>query len=562
MCRGPATRSGGGLITRRRSTPMTHKLSPHKASRIIELYFSGFSQPEIAGRLKVDQSTVSIYVTRFKHLADEKGMEAAGKEFDMVDEVQALHSLGEELKASHLTTEEAKAGLKMEGLLRECGIKPGQYKDVVQACVKMKAEGFIPAAARLAELEAGTGLGYMELVARCESAHEQLGKTEEDLQAVTAKLGQVKGEVAIMEKQKESAGQDLKSRMEQLGLDTKRLKKVEELAATLKETGVSDEELEDFTQRQRLLAEAGITLDVFAAILQQAKALTSHDQGKGLLEKLSEYGGLTGALEELKDQIQPLGKQAQGLEEKADRKRQLEGDVATLRAEKAALEPCVKQLAEEKDELARTRVRVEALQKKEDALEADNREKEARRDLLASELDTLQQKAADLQEVEKQAETASARLAEIRSEIQAAGTRWEIFEGLLGFIGSTSLTDIEAFLRFAPRLVEEAKKGTYSPDALKRAVLDGLTGGMLKSLVCDSCGAKFDVDSPPKTFSDYECPACHRSYSVKVDRDALQILRPALAPPQRMTVLKAQTYPKLTGPTVVSRPQPSAEPGS
>ena len=296
--------------------------------------------------------------------------------------------------------------------------------------------------------------------------------------------------------------------------------------------------------------------------MQQAKALTLHDQGKGLLDKLSEYGGLAGALEGLKDEVHSLGKQAEDMEEKDDLKRQLEEDVAKLRAEKAALEPCVKQLVEEKSELARTRARVEALQKKEDALEADLREREARRDLLTGEVGRLEQKAFDLQEVGKQAETAAARLAKITSEMEAAGNKWEIFEGLLGFVGSRSRSDLATFVGSLPGLVEEAKKGTYSPDALKRAVLDGLTGGMLKSLVCGSCGAKFDVDKPPQTFSGYECLACHVSHFVKVDRDALKILGSALAPPQRMTALKGQPYPKLANPPVVSWTQPSGEPGS
>ncbi len=108
---------------------MTHKLSPHKASRIMALYFEGRSQSEIAGRLKVDQSTISLYVTRFKHLAGEKGLKAGGEEFNVVDEVQALHSLAEELKECHLTVEEAKAGLKMEGLLQKCGVEPQHYKE-------------------------------------------------------------------------------------------------------------------------------------------------------------------------------------------------------------------------------------------------------------------------------------------------------------------------------------------------------------------------------------------------------------------------------------------------
>ncbi|MFH1483253.1 MAG: hypothetical protein ABIG98_03235 [Chloroflexota bacterium] len=541
---------------------MTHKLSPQKASRIMALYFQGRSQPEIAGRLKVDQSTVSLYVTRFKHLAEEKGLKAAGEEFNMVNEVEALHSLAEELKDCYLTVEEAKAGLKMESLLQKCGIEPEHYKDVLKACVKMNAEGFVTAAVRLSQLEASTGLGYQELVARCESAHEQLGKTEEDLQAVTARLEKAKDELASIEKQNKSAGQNLKAYMDQVGLDTGRLEQVEQLAGTLKKAGASNEELEGFIQRQRLLAKAGIGLDTFAAILQQARVLTLKDKGKELLERLSEYGSLTGALEGLQSEVHSLGKQVQGMEEKTALKGKLDADVAKLAAEKAILEPCVGQLAKKQTALDEIEVQIAGLQEKQDTLGRHIREKEARRDLLAGELETLEQKAAGLRDVDKQIEVASARLAEIRSEIQGAGARWEIFEGLVGFIGSTSLTSAEAFVSSAPRLLDETRKGTYNSDALKRAVLDGLTGGMLKSLVCESCGARFDVDKPHRRFSDYECPACHLSYSVKVDRDALQILTPSLAPPQRVIVLKAQPHLKATGPTVVYRLQPSGESGT
>ncbi len=426
----------------------------------------------------------------------------------------------------------------------------------------MKAEGFISSAVKLNQLEASTGLSYQELVGRCESAHEKLGKTEEDLQAATARLEKEKDELASIEKQKKSAGQNLKAFMDQVGLDMGRLEQVEELATTLKKAGASDEELEGFIQRQRLLAKTGMSLDTFAAILQQAKVLTLKDKGKGLLERLVEYGSLTGALEGLNEQVQSLGRQAQGLEEKAELKGQLDADVAKLAAEKAILEPCVGQLAKKQTALADIEAQVAALQQKQDTLGGHVREKEARRDLLIGELEILEQKAAGLRDVDKQIEAASVRLAEIRSEIQAAGTRWEIFEGLLGFIGSASLTEIEASLSLMPHLVDEAKKGTYSPDALKRFILDGLTGGTLKSLLCTSCGVGFVVNKPPQPYSSYHCPLCGLSYPVKVDRDALQILRPALVPPQKVIVLKAQPRPPRPGPTVVSWPQPSGEPGS
>jgi len=88
-----------------------------------------------------------------------------------------------------------------------------------------------------------------------------------------------------------------------------------------------------------------------------------------------------------------------------------------------------------------------------------------------------------------------------------------------------------------PKLVDDAKQGKYKPDLLRKVILDGLTGGTLKSLVCTSCGAKFVVDKPPQRYTDYNCPVCGIGYSVRVDRDATELLRSALAAPQPLIVL-------------------------
>ena len=119
------------------------------------------------------------------------------------------------------------------------------------------------------------------------------------------------------------------------------------------------------------------------------------------------------------------------------------------------------------------------------------------------------------------------RLAEIEAKIQERGKRWEIFESLTGFLGSGRISDIEAFVSLAPQLVEEARTGKYEPEVLRRFILDGLTGGTLQSLVCTSCGARFVVDKPPKSYSDYHCPLtlCSLSIYVRVDRDASQRAR-------------------------------------
>jgi alanine racemase len=136
---------------------MTKKLSPQKISKMMALYFQGWSQKEIANKLKIDQSTVSLHAGKLKALAVEKDMKTAAEEYGITDTVEALHSLGAELKKNGLTIEEAKIGLKMDLLFQKLGIKQERYSQLINACKKMKDEGFIIAAIKLAHLEESTG---------------------------------------------------------------------------------------------------------------------------------------------------------------------------------------------------------------------------------------------------------------------------------------------------------------------------------------------------------------------------------------------------------------------
>ncbi|MFC1994724.1 hypothetical protein ACFLVD_01110, partial [Chloroflexota bacterium] len=323
---------------------MTQKASPHKVSRMTALYLQGHCQTEIAGKLKVDQSTVSLYVGKLRLSAEQKGLKAAGEEFDVMNQVEALHSLAVELKKSQLTVEEAKVGLKIERLLRKYGIEQQDYKDLIEACTKMKSEGFVTSAVKLNQLENSTGMTYEEVVAGFESSHQQLGETQKNLQIVCDKLAALEDELTSIEKEKEAASQGLKAHMDQLGVDMARLKHIEDFAVALNKAKVSSKQLEEYIWRQHLLDETGVDLDTLAAILEQAKVLASNDHGKKLLHMLSKYGSLSQVLTALEAEVESLQKQADGLEQKAKLKGQFETEIMKLAAEKVSLEGCVSQL--------------------------------------------------------------------------------------------------------------------------------------------------------------------------------------------------------------------------
>ena len=117
---------------------MTVRLSRHKISRILKYYFRGMPQPVIAHRAGVDQSTVSLYASRFKGTASEVGLLAAGREFNVFKEIDELRSLSVELLKVNLTAEDAREGVKIIRAFNKLGIGSDQHIKLIQACKKSR----------------------------------------------------------------------------------------------------------------------------------------------------------------------------------------------------------------------------------------------------------------------------------------------------------------------------------------------------------------------------------------------------------------------------------------
>ncbi|MDH5696072.1 MAG: hypothetical protein OEZ00_05640, partial [Dehalococcoidia bacterium] len=424
---------------------MTQKLSPHKVSKMMALYLDGYSQTDIANKLKIDQSTVSLYVSKFKSISEQQGVKAAGEEFGIMDHVEALHSLAVELTKAKLTVEEAKVGLKMELLLQKLGIKQEDYKDLIQACTKMKSEGFINSAVKLNKLEHTTGMTHEEIMAKAASTYQQLEQTQEDLLTAAGKLKTTKEELANIEKQKKLASQELETHMKNVGVNMKRLKMVENLALALKKAGEEDKQVENYIQRQQLLNKAGIAIDVFAQILEKAKVLTAKDDGKELLAMLDQYGSLAEIINSLENKAQSLTKEADDLEHKAELKGELEADIIKLRVEKTNLETCVAQSHEQKHILEDIKNEVNLLTKKKASLEHENANLEARNQQLIEDIQCKEEKVKDLDDLERKYNAAAAALTEAEARLEQEKHWLEILESFLGLVqsASSSLADLE-----------------------------------------------------------------------------------------------------------------------
>jgi hypothetical protein len=510
---------------------MTGKLSPYKLSKMMSLFFQGYTQMYIANKLKIDQSTVSLHVSKFKSLTEQEGLQATAEEYGVMDEVEALHGLAVELKKAKLTVEETKAGLKMVRLFQKFGIKEEDYGDLIQACTKMKDEGYIDDAVKLNKLENATGMTHGELLDHYASTHKELKKEQQERETTTAKLSAEKEELADIDKQKKAASQGLKTYMDQLGVDMNRLKLVEGLAKALKDAGISNKELGEYIAWQQVLNKAGIGLDTFTAIVEKAKVLTSHDQGKGLLKSLSDYGGINEAIQDSQTKVALLEKQAAGLEQLAQQKGKLMTEIAELEAEKVSLQSSLAEFQARKHELDGIKSQIDSLTTEKAELEKVMSEREAHNVALAGEIKAKQQKVSDLSQLEAKWDDLAARIFETEARLSHERYRLQVLDSFLAFVNSSSLVEFEKFVAAPPSLLALVKDGKTSKEALIAVLVKDIAGDSLQSWRCLSCGARFSIDKPAPF--GYRCPRCNMPTQVVLDQDMITVLKKALAEVQR-----------------------------
>lgn len=552
---------------------MVKKLSETKVSKIFILYFQGYSQTEIGNKLKVDQSTVSLHVSKFKALAEQQGIMAAAEEYGVMDEVQVLYDLGVELKKAKLTVEEAKAGLEMELLFQNYGVKQEEYGNLIQTCKNIQKEGCLAAAMELNQLESGTGFSYKELVTEYKGFDDQLIQTQKELEGTKANIKASNMELAEINGQKKQATQDLKAHMKKIGADEQRLKAIEVLALTLKKAGAFNQELWEYIGRQELLNKTGISINVLTDILEKSKVAVSGDNGKQLINMLNEYGNLSAVINKLEVKKKLLVDEVGNLQPLAKLKGKLEMEVKKLETDKAGLEANIAQLQNQKEELAnkiekqKNDLNLQAAQyyavqnsyqeltKTKTQLEQEITAMQAARDSLYNENTLLNQKVSNLKEKALKSEQYIAELeskngqlvkenAELDAKRNREKKRLKIFEGFLGFMQSTSLEELRKNAKVLPDFLMETQQDKYPTEFLKNFILENLAGPELQVLRCDTCNVQFVVNKIAQQGISYRCPVGDMSHKVVIDKNALELLQKALseAKPKRIitTVTSSQ----------------------
>jgi DNA repair exonuclease SbcCD ATPase subunit len=268
---------------------MTVRISPHKASKILQLFFTGMPQPEIAKKCHINQATVSRYAYRFKEDADNLGITAAAKEYGVMHEVDSLRSLSMELIKNRLTVEEAKEAMAILRLFDSLGVLPAEHKTLIKVISKLKSRDFVPTALKLAELEASTGKSYTEIVSDFENLSQKIKQLEQRYSALKQESEDIRQEiqeltVATKKKQEKlrelekeikqnesSLRAQLNKRMKETNVTLKRIERLETIAKTLQKLGISDDKAEGFLEKHLELEELGITLEAFKTMVRAMK---------------------------------------------------------------------------------------------------------------------------------------------------------------------------------------------------------------------------------------------------------------------------------------------------
>jgi len=246
---------------------MTVKLSPHKVSKMLRLYFLGLPQVKIGKKSGVKQSTVSHYATEFKERAEEVGLLATAKEYGIMEEVEALRSLASELYKIKLTPDDAKEGVRIIKAFNELGVKPSAHTALVKVCKEVKDPSFIEAALKLVKIEAESHISYEEAVKKLEEMTHQLPIMDMLIKAKKSKLDSINSDIA--EKKEELV--NLKEDITQTEKEAENLnqKLLQHFSNKKKEAEVTESEIEMVAKLKSTLKKKGLDIPTLVKMAKE-----------------------------------------------------------------------------------------------------------------------------------------------------------------------------------------------------------------------------------------------------------------------------------------------------
>jgi len=505
----------------------------------------------------VDQSTVSLYSSRFQSMAAKNGILYAAKEFGVMQEVNDLRSLSVELLKNKLTIEEAREGLVAAKTFNNLGVPTSRHKELVSVISKLKDPGFVPVAMELTELERNNGKVYTQVVSEFRQLQSEMSSIERKIaiskrenanllqsnKKLRAAIQEKKREIRDLSKKAHREGSaievEISRKMEAAELTLQRIEKLEPLLVTLKRLSVSDEQMEQYVCKHVDIEESGIGWENFTDIIQAAAIEDGHVDSEKLKEYLDKYislASITDALEEQKSTLEPE------VCELSIERNELEASVKELRQQKKGLESKSRALNKtltklDKDyrlsrnelnalqgRLSQITMSVGTLEVKHTDLERGILQYEEKKRVLSGEVKSMEEIVEHQNILEHNIAVLKTTEKELQATTKREAKRLELLDGFLGLVHAANREDLQSFAGFLPTLLKESYKKNYSTHLLLKFVFQQLSGKAADGLSCIRCGAHFVVNKQPARMFGYQCPACG-SLSVSTNVDLCDILR-------------------------------------
>lgn len=246
---------------------MTVQLSPHKISKILRGYFLGLPQIKIAKEAGIDQSSISHYASRFKERAAEVGILAAGKEYQVMNEVESLRSLSAELFNSNLTAEEARQGHNIIKAFSKLGISPEQHLALIKVCQEVNDSGFVKAALKFSQIETKTGMSYYQVISDFEKALTELPELKAKVIDAKTKLKVIID--TILENKQALINQEEHLKKYQNEVKAKEAQLEKELLSKMKQLEVEKKEVEEVAALKAELSKKGLNLKTVLSLVKE-----------------------------------------------------------------------------------------------------------------------------------------------------------------------------------------------------------------------------------------------------------------------------------------------------
>jgi hypothetical protein len=200
-------------------------------------------------------------------MAAKYGLLAAGKEYQVLSEVESIRSLSVELYKSKLTVEEARQGHNIIKSFLKLGINPEKHINLVEVCRKVEDPGFTESVLKLSQIESQTGMDYHQVIPGFETAQKQLPQLEEKIAGAKAELKSLND--GLLKNKQELAGREEYLKKYQNEVKAKEARLEKELLVKMNQLEVEKEEVEKVAALKAKLIKKGLNLQTLLKLAKE-----------------------------------------------------------------------------------------------------------------------------------------------------------------------------------------------------------------------------------------------------------------------------------------------------